>query len=423
MKKYYCFVFFLILNPFLFSQELVLKVKSEPNVVGWIYKNGELENSYCIYERNYLILASTAKQKKLSILNIFKEHSSPIISSNFSLSNMKFVSLDEEGKLIERRFDNWNDVKIQNLNKKLFPKSVAISPDDELVIVGFENGFLQAHFILKNAKKDFSAYFKGHSASIYSISFNAIGKCFLTSGKDEKVKLWDSKTLSLLNEFDAFTNNLCPAFFSPIEDVFVYCTSEKLLSVCDTMGNIKNTIFVEDGIKLAKFTEKKDKIAILTSKNQMEFYSISNGRCLGQMPALVDFSINSFDVNIIKGDILLSTSTGEIYLASLHDIKKIHKNERGKHSTQDNADDVKEMQENSEDEAFEKENDELSDNLEKEELEENLEEINIIEDIKLSSFRLNEETPLDEPDAFVIKKEKKKNNNKKLNEIILEDDF
>ena len=90
----------------LIAEELILKVKESPTIAGWVYQKGELENSYCLYERNYMILASANVDIKIKnpILNIFKEHEADILSSSFSISNKRFISLDSQGMLIERMF-------------------------------------------------------------------------------------------------------------------------------------------------------------------------------------------------------------------------------------------------------------------------------------------------------------------------------
>ena len=48
-----------VMTTALAAEELILKVKENPTIVGWVYQPGKLENSYCLYERNYMILAST----------------------------------------------------------------------------------------------------------------------------------------------------------------------------------------------------------------------------------------------------------------------------------------------------------------------------------------------------------------------------
>lgn len=107
MKKH-LLLLFLFFTSSVFAEELILKVKNSPCIAGWIYQNGSLENSYCLYEKNHIILASSLLMYQMQnpILHVFKEGEKDIISVHFSLSNKTFISLDESGILTERSFAN-----------------------------------------------------------------------------------------------------------------------------------------------------------------------------------------------------------------------------------------------------------------------------------------------------------------------------
>lgn len=84
-----------------------------------------------------------------------------------------------------------------------------------------------------------------------------MGQYFITSGRDEKLKIWNAKTLTLVKELPFYSDNLCPAIFSHFNDNFVYCTSRQTLFISDIEGKLQKEIIITDGIRLAKFTEKK----------------------------------------------------------------------------------------------------------------------------------------------------------------------
>ncbi|MGP1437501.1 MAG: hypothetical protein ACTTKH_00345 [Treponema sp.] len=322
-KKGLCvFIILFVANVFLFSQELILKVKNPINILGWIYQKGMLEDSYYLCDNNYIILASTTNQQK-QIIHIYKEHSSPVISSSSYISNMQFVALDDENIVLETSFDDLENPKTRKVHERLVAKSVSVSPDDAMEVVGFANGFVQTHYLLKLAKKAFDVHFKAHNDSVYSIHFNSMGQYFITSGKDEKIKIWDAKTLTLVKELAFCSENQCPAIFSPFNDNFAYCTSRQTLCVSDVGGRSKKEIVVTAGIKIAKFTEKKDRIAVLTEAKSLEFYNITTGQYEGCIPLLKDVEISSFDINIVTGNVLIGTEAGEIYLSSNKEIKNI----------------------------------------------------------------------------------------------------
>ena len=280
MKKIVFFVF-LLSTSFLTSQELILKVKDKPCIIGWVYQKGKFENTYCLYERNYIILAnaSSTSSNTSPILNIFKEHEVPVVSSNISFSKPHIISLDEGGKIVNIGLVDEDQKKIRAFDVRLRASSVAISPDNKIELVGFGNGFIQTYSLLKKTKKDFNISFKAHSSPIYSISFNALGDYFITSSMDNKVKIWKTKDLSLVKEMESFNQDLVPALFSRLSDKFLYAKSETMLSVSNMKEEI-SSIFVRDGIKMAKFTEKKDAIIVLTKQSHIEFYNIKTGSYL-----------------------------------------------------------------------------------------------------------------------------------------------
>ena len=416
-KKYLCTSLMFFVSVFLFCQELVLKVKNPPTIVGWVYQKGKLENSYCLYDDNYLIFANAKEQGK-PIIHIYREHSSSIISSSFCISNKQFVALDNENIVLNARFDSLDAPLTRKAHEKLIAKSIALSPNDEMEVLGFENGFIQTHYLLRRNKKNFDVYFKAHDDFIYSVSFSSLGQYFVTSGKDEKIKVWDSKTLALVKEISCYTENLCPSIFSPLDDLFVYCTSQKTLCISDIDGNLQKEIAVMDGIRLAKFTEKKDRIAVLTDSKRLEFYNLLTGKYEGAIASLEN--VCSFDVNIVTGDILVGTEEGEIYLTSEKDIKILK--ESSKQSK------VKKIEVNEKDVSDKKKTYELSTNV--------LKYLALKEDddIQVSDLRkpifpikIKDETPLEDPVRFskkteLIEKNPTSMSAKTLNENVLDGD-
>ena len=320
IKKYLCAFLMFFISVLLSSQELILKVKNPPTIAGWVYQKGALENSYCLYDNNYLIFASSTNQQK-PIIHIYKEHYPSIISTSFHISNSQFVALDNENTVLEAKFDDLENTVTRKVHETLVAKSISLSPNGDMEVLGLENGFVQTHYLLKRSKKNFDVHFKGHDDVIYSVSFNSLGEYFITSGKDEKLKIWDAKTLSLIKELPLYSQNLCPAIFSALNDSFIYSTSSKTLCVSDVEGKFQKEIAIIDGIKLAKFTEKKDRIAVLTDNKKLEFYNITTGEYEGAINSLED--VCSFDINIVTGAILVGTEEGEVYLASNKDIKII----------------------------------------------------------------------------------------------------
>ena len=398
---------------FLSSQELILKVKNPANVVSWVYQKGLLENSYCLYDDNYLIFASSLDVQK-PIIHIYKEHFSSIVSTSFYISNKQFVALDDQNIVLEAKFENLEKIQTRKVHEKLFAKSIALSPNDEMEVLGFENGFVQTHYLLKhNSKKNFDIYFKAHDDYIYSVSFNSLGQYFITCGKDEKVKVWDAKTLSILKEFESYCENLCPTVFSPFDDKFAYCTSEKTLCVSNIDGSFNKEIAVVDGIKLVKFTEKKDRIAVLTDSKRLEFYNVATGKYEGTIGRLEN--ICSFDVNLVTGAILAGTEEGEVYLSSNKDVKIAKQNQNQLIKRQlNNIEDKKEIKMPT-----------FSKNVLKYLALEEDEEVQVVE--KDTRFLpLKDECPLEDPVTFTkktepIKKAPTKAISKTLNEIGLDE--
>lgn len=419
MKKISFFIFLLSAS-LLASQELILKVKDKPCIIGWIYQKDKLENTYCLYDRNYVILANSSyiSSDASPILDIFKEHEKEVISANFSFSKPHIISLDAGGKIVNRSLVDEGHTKVRDFDVRLRPSSVAISPDNKMELVGFGNGFIQIYSLLKKTQKDFNISFKAHTSPIYSISFNPLGDYFITSSLDNKIKIWKTKDLSLIREMEAFNQDLVPALFSRLSDKFLYAKSETMLSISSIEGEV-SSIFIKDGIQMAKFTEKKDAIMVLTKKSHIEFYNIKTGGYLGTIPSIINFPITSFDINIVSGKILVGSSTGEIYLCDVNELKNIKMEDKkiptkkntikGKEKTQQNAP--------------------LSNNqLEYLGLDD---VISVQSPLRKPSFSIKDETPLEEPMEVLPQKPKeekkvkisnKKEDEKTLDESVLEND-
>ena len=410
-KKYLCVSLIFFVSVLLFSQELILKVKNPASVVGWVYQKGKLENSYCLYDDNYLIFASATNQEK-PIIHIYREQTSSIISSSFYISNKQFVALDGENTVLGARFDDLEKLHIRKVHESLVAKTIALSPNDEMEVLGFANGFVQTHYLLKHSKKNFDIHFKAHDGDIYSVSFSSLGQYFITSGMDEKIKIWDAKTLSLIKEFSCYPES--PAIFSPFDDTFVYCTSGQTLNVCDIDGKLQKEIAIIDGIRLVKFTEKKDVIAVLTDSKGLEFYNVATGKYEGGIASLAN--ICSFDVNLVTGNILVGTEEGEVYLASKKDVKIVKEKQiQLKKEVFNSVKNDKEVKKTA-----------LSTNLLKYLA---LEEDDDVQESASNSpyFSIKDESPLEDPVVFIkktghIKNMPTKTNTKTLNETGLEEE-
>ena len=220
-----------------------------------------------------------------------------------------------------------------------------------------------------------------------------------------------------MKELPFYSDNLCPAIFSHFNDNFVYCTSRQTLFISDIEGKLQKEIIITDGIRLAKFTEKKDRIAVLTDSKKLEFYNITTGECEGTIPSLAD--ICSFDIHLVTGAILLGCETGEIYLSSNKEIKNVALKKTLKNT--------KKLQENKTQVNKEVKIPELSKNI--------LDYLGFEEDDEINEsdlmkpfFPIKDETPLEEPITFTKKLEsgKKVQTNvsaKTLDEIVLEDEI
>src|SRR5262245_8196347 len=71
------------------------------------------------------------------------------------------------------------------------------------------------------------------STEVYGVAFSPDGRRIASVGKDRRVKIWDSKTARIIQEFRAHEGAACSVIFHPDGRYFATAGADRLVKVWD----------------------------------------------------------------------------------------------------------------------------------------------------------------------------------------------
>jgi WD40 repeat protein len=117
-----------------------------------------------------------------------------------------------------------NSIKLS----KVYISSMNITPDDNFVILGFNNGDITKVDLRKG---EIIYSIQGHKSEIYQIEIIHEGTQFLTGSQDSSVKQWDIETGELLANFEDNEGDVYHFSLTPDEYYFISASNSGSLSL------------------------------------------------------------------------------------------------------------------------------------------------------------------------------------------------
>jgi WD40 repeat protein len=215
--------------------------------------------------------------------------------------------------------------------------TLAISPDDRIVISGGEDGTLK---FWDRSKEILINSIRAHSDRVNAISISPNGKYVVSGGGDKAVRLWDIATGQLVRSFDGHTASVSSVAFSS--------DGETIASGSGSYANVKevsdNTIRIwetstgravqvlrghQSRIQSLSFNTKGDRVVSGSLDGSVKIWSIAEGKALLSIPTKSFYSVSYSPDN----QTVASAGSKEIVFWSAQTGRAIRKISHGAYST------------------------------------------------------------------------------------------
>jgi len=152
------------------------------------------------------------------------------------------LNLDQlgEGKILTPVQESLNEAmkKFRQTNafqsyEEIF-KSVAFSPDGQMIVSGTLNGTVRLWDIEGNVSAE---PFRGHEDYVWSVAFSPDGQMIISGSWDKTVRLWDIEGNALAEPFRGHEERVSSVAFSPDGQMIVSSSYDGTVRLWDTRGN------------------------------------------------------------------------------------------------------------------------------------------------------------------------------------------
>lgn len=170
-------------------------------------------------------------------VHVCSNFNSRIVELSFSADGKYFVVVTEDNYITICYTKNYAEVSRIKGNGEKPVKTARLLNDSYSLAAPMDGKNLYNCFRLILTGAFMTSKKEGHKKEIYSVDVNRSNGYLLTSGKDKKVKLWNS-SYENLHIFNLYTYNNLSAVFSPDGETFVLPEQSNLISLRNIYGDI-----------------------------------------------------------------------------------------------------------------------------------------------------------------------------------------
>lgn len=187
-----------------------------------------------IKERNQLLVGQNTEGLHLIDLEQTKELRS-LKTTHTSIFDIQIVSdlilvAYADGSIQQINIDKWS---IQNVIKPTdkSARSIALHPSGDFLAVGFSDNYIR---IFDTKTLQILQNFEAHQNSVFTLIYSHDGKYLISGGRDAHLKVWDvEQNYQTIHNIPAHLFAINHIVFSPKGDLLASCSMDKSIKIWD----------------------------------------------------------------------------------------------------------------------------------------------------------------------------------------------
>lgn len=190
----------------------------------------------------------------------------------------------------------------------------AFSHSGNHMAVAFDDGTVNMSIVLHYTQKISDKNLVGHLGNVYSLDFSRNDGFLASAGLDDKIFIWNATDGSKVNSMPFYSGSGAGVLFTADSSAVISLERPDLITIRRFDGSRVMTI-VPNGksAKALKLTSNGKNLAVLTAKDNIEFYDISTGKYIGYVPPFNQTTLTSFAFNRDDSVLLTGHADGSVY--------------------------------------------------------------------------------------------------------------
>ncbi len=190
----------------------------------------------------------------------------------------------------------------------------AFSHSGNHMAVAFDDGTVSLSIVLHYTQKISDRDLQGHLGNVFALDFSRDDKYLASSGLDDKIFIWNATDGSKLASLPFYSGSGAGALFTKDSEAVISLERPDLISVRKFDGTRLLTIVPHGkSAKALKLTSNGKHLAVLSAKDNIEFYDLQTGKYIGYVPPFNQTSLTSFAFNRDDSVLLTGHADGSVY--------------------------------------------------------------------------------------------------------------
>lgn len=190
----------------------------------------------------------------------------------------------------------------------------AFSHSGNHMAVAFDDGTVNMSIVLHYTQKISDKNLVGHLGNVYSLDFSRNDGFLASAGLDDKIFIWNATDGSKVNSMPFYSGSGAGVLFTADSSAVISLERPDLITIRRFDGSRVMTI-VPNGksAKALKLTSNGKNLAVLTAKDNIEFYDLATGKYIGYVPPFNQTTLTSFAFNRDDSILLTGHADGSVY--------------------------------------------------------------------------------------------------------------
>lgn len=198
--------------------------------------------------------------------------------------------------------------------------AAAFSHSGNHMAVGYDDNSVSMSIVLHYTQKVSDKTLTGHYAPSYTLAFSDNDGFLASGGRDDRILIWNATDGSRINSLPFYSGAGTPVVFTKDSRNIISMERRNLISVRQFDGSAVLEIRPNSTIKTFAITGRGDALAVQTTEDNIEFYSLENGAYYGYVPPFNETSLTSYAFNSTDSVLLVGHADGSVYKLQLANV-------------------------------------------------------------------------------------------------------